>query len=829
METPICVLDAKTFVDHIQVLKHWIYSGQIRLVVPSCTIDQVEQLYQKSVEPKPTTQEAPRSRSSGKPLRKEYPAFDINPRVAREFIGRLRNRKEQDGESEQRVFIQEKENHEAVRFQEPNEQYTPWKDLDVEEEKPEVVEGPPTSWAEALRRKQNLANGISDKSVSKAPAKPKLVARAAGSESSPWKVKKDAPKISANDVPGALRPLMSCALWRLHESIERNDPNQLFLLTDQKEIHSVALKLNMIVRSCDEVGARIGRNNNETDIDTFGDLEREFGVQKKIAISPPRDIEEANVGNSVPDGANGDLKNEHIMNNSVSSEGTANTETSSIVREEGPENQSFEHKGEASTADVDSCESMVKEQDVLADTAATSAEHVFNKPTQSVESIRCLVDSIIQQDYQKHLSESINGLKVDDVNSSSNFANQSTPEKSPKSSPPSTFVPQPQTAEALQSSREDQIIKENSPSNQISTPSTSILEAAQEPEDSDEEVVVFIPQPKRLSAQQKPAQQSSRPSTPKEQSQRTPAGKSPQKLSAKPQSKGKAARHSPNTSVEGHPQLVNTPTVIDPDAFGRDCRVNVNPSPRLPHHLNGHSNHRIRGNGQNAQVGRMPRSSPRQVARTSPPRNLAHDDLRHLTPLPGPAPKEASSHRRQGPRASPRREPVSKVEELTSMDGEHKSATVAALSESQFDLSQTVESADFVPRTSSPGWNAFGSSEVRGPTDSMPGSAVSNAELKPNGPQPRIFEASEFVSRPPRPVRESKPRTPRPKVFEATEFVPRDFVPRTSMPRAQTKRHSPEPESIEPRPSNNHDVDYVLKSGSTRASARGRGRLWTPS
>ena len=130
-------------------------------------IEQVEQLYLKSIEPKPTTQEVPRSRSSGKPPKKEYPAFDINPRVAREYLGRLKSRKEEDADSEQRAFFQEKENHEAVWFQQSSEQYTPWKDLDLEEEKPEAVEGPPTSWAEALRRKQNLANGSSEQSVSK--------------------------------------------------------------------------------------------------------------------------------------------------------------------------------------------------------------------------------------------------------------------------------------------------------------------------------------------------------------------------------------------------------------------------------------------------------------------------------------------------------------------------------------------------------------------------------------------------------------------------------------------------------------------------------------
>lgn len=178
MEIPLCVIDAKTLVDHIQDIKHWIYGGHLRLVVPSsggssflgfCSallngsiaIENVEQHYQKAIEPKPTAQDGPRPRSSGKPARREYPAFDINPRVAREYLARLKAWKEGEATSEQRDFFHEKENHGAVEFQQLAEQYTPWKDLDVEEEKPESVEGPPTTWAEALRRKQNLANGIS--------------------------------------------------------------------------------------------------------------------------------------------------------------------------------------------------------------------------------------------------------------------------------------------------------------------------------------------------------------------------------------------------------------------------------------------------------------------------------------------------------------------------------------------------------------------------------------------------------------------------------------------------------------------------------------------
>ena len=139
----------------------------VSLTKGTLAIVQVEQLYQKSVEPKPTTQEVPRNRSSGKPPKKEYPAFDINPCVAWEYLRRLKSRKEQDADSEQRAFFQKKENHDAIHFQQQSEQYTPWKDLDPEEEKPKVIEGPPTSWSDALQRRQNQANGSSGQSLSK--------------------------------------------------------------------------------------------------------------------------------------------------------------------------------------------------------------------------------------------------------------------------------------------------------------------------------------------------------------------------------------------------------------------------------------------------------------------------------------------------------------------------------------------------------------------------------------------------------------------------------------------------------------------------------------
>ena len=657
------------------------------------------------------------------------------------------------------------------------------------------------------------------------PTKPKLVARAAGSEVHPWKVKKDTPKISAKDVPGALRPLMSCALWRLHESIERNDANQVFLLSDQTETRSVAQSLNIIIRSYKEVASTIASKTSKTGLETFGDLEREFGIQQKRVFVP---IEEANGEDGIPENADKDLfKDEDVMDNSVSSEGTANTDASSLVHEPELEKQRFDLEENKFSVDVDGGEGKAKEH-VVETAASLAAENLSQSPAKSFESIKTLVDSLVQWDPEKHLSGSVSGLDLDGGNNEFVIANQPASEHPGQRSPAKTPLPQPQNVEFSQPISAFQTINGTSSSKHTATQSTSASEAAQEPEDSDEEVVVFIPQPKRLSAQQKPAQQGSRPSTPKEQSQQKPASQSPQKASAKPQTKGKAARHSPNPSLVGHahPQPVISPTVIDPDAFGRDFRVNLKPSHRPQHNPNGHSNHRNRGNISNAQTAQIPRSSSRQLARTSPPRNSPQESSQRLTPVPGPAPKDASKNRRQAPRTSPRAAPAPKAEEVTSTHVESRAPTAAVFPDSQIPQSGMTKSAGSVPQT------AFSTAQFQPKLPefsySAPRSSSPNAQWKPNTPQPRVYEASEFVPRPPRPVRDSKPRAPRPKVFEASEFVPRDFAPRTSIARAPPDQYLQEPESIEPRPSIN-DVDYVLKSGSTRASARGRGRLWTPS
>ena len=666
-----------------------------------------------------------------------------------------------------------------------------------------------------------------------APTKPKLVARAAGSETSPWKIKKDDPKSSVKDVPKALRKLMSCALWYLHESIERNDASQLFLLSDQTETRFVAQKLNILARAPKEVAAVIASLTIRSDLDNFGELEQEFGVQQKIVTHATKEAEVIVGEIGVLECANEDLsKDEDAMNNSLSSEGTANTDASSIVHEQDLEKQSLERSGEEMSMNGDGGEDKVQEQELMAKSASLAAENFSKESAESVEAMKGLVDSIIQHDSEKRLIESINSLDLDGVESHDSLAIPAAFKDSALRSLPESPLPPLQNVESGQPVPEAQILSDTSQSKHTISNSASNLEATKEPEDSDEEVVVFVPQPKRLSAQQKSTQQSSRPSTPKEQSQQKPAGQSPQVSLIKAQPKGKAPTHSPTPSVvvQGSSQPINSPTIIDPDAFGRDSRVNLNASPRPPHNPNGPHHHPFRGNTQNTQTGQVARDSSRQLPRTSPPRST-QEHPRRLAPNPGLGPKNVSNHRRQISGTRSGRAQAAQAEQSTSQDDGSRAPAAAVLSKSESHESRMVAPVNFVPQTTtttaqleSDGFQP-GDFEA---TDFLHRSAMPSAQLKLNSSQPRVYEAGEFVPRPPRPVREPKPRAPKPKVFEAAEFVPRDFVPRTAVPRLQPKQYSSGPDSIEPRPSIN-DVDYVLKSGSTRASARGRGRLWTPS
>lgn len=66
---------------------------------------------------------------------------------------------------------------------------------------------------------------------------------------------------------------MSFALWRIHESVHRNDLNQLFLLSDDQSLRSIAPKLNIVVLSSNDFRLRIENSLMKTNVNMIGELE----------------------------------------------------------------------------------------------------------------------------------------------------------------------------------------------------------------------------------------------------------------------------------------------------------------------------------------------------------------------------------------------------------------------------------------------------------------------------------------------------------------------------------------------------------------------------
>ena len=639
--------------------------------------------------------------------------------------------------------------------------------------------------------------------------RPKLVAKTPGSDSSPWKIKKDAPKLSAKDVPGTLRPLLSCALWRLHESIHRNDPNQLFLLCNQPEIGAVAQKLNITVRSIEEIRHLMVTKVDKTGLKSFGDLEREFGVQLKGAKSPAigttlRGVEEITVRYDGDDVMN----HEEKMNNSMSSGKTVETDDSHLTDEErdatqGEENRSKNPGEEAPQPVFGNGNKKMQPEEVLDKSSVTLVEASI--PEKSAWTTRPVlpINKTHIGDTEKRLEAAhlFNGTASPRISRTSSWSAVEYDAQKAQD-----FIPKP-TAPAISASYTESaapIANDATPLSNVTNTQLTSNQATPELEDSDEEEIVFKPQSKRYSAQRKPVQPNSRPSTPNNQPLQKPEDTSPQVSTLKPQPQPqpqpqpKPVNYGRNPMVvsHGHPRPTSSPTVIDPDAFGRNFAVNTNPSPRAPH--NSRSYHHPRSNAQNGQGPQAPRSPRRQNARTSPPRQL-HESSQRLSPAPEPTAEQA-------PRTSPRRR--SRVIDMeNAAPGNIESSIPAKSVERQPNLPapKQFETDEFVPRPSSLNVSL---SDIR-PIPSMNKS--------------RDYQTEGFVPRSQTTQTPPNSTAPGSKVFE-----PSDFVPRSAIPAPLYKPRELEPDYIEPRASM-PDVEYVLKSGSTRASARGRGRLWTPS
>ena len=638
-------------------------------------------------------------------------------------------------------------------------------------------------------------------------------------------------------MPGKLRPLLSCVLWRLHESIDRNDANELFLLSDQVEIRTVAPKLNIIVRSTKELGTLLTAKAKRLDLDECGDLEREFNLPRKAT-------RELSSGLGSRNGASDALKQpvadvaKHEVNwdntdpekdEVKTSDNQVNKTENGLVAQGRPENlsnrQNGHHIDEEVLVNSTSTEHAGIKEDRL-EMFATKAD-----PTGAI-----IVSESHSNGHQPGVVP-INGTSseaknVMDVKPPSMPVTEyhDSPEAGPEGTPSTAPLASEQTIHTNRPTTDDQV-SHSGPSTSRSAAAyapTQPIEEAQDPEDSDEEIVVFVPQPKRFSNQKKPVQQNSRPSTPSGQPRKqiTDQTPKPSPVAIQPQPKPSSRGRKPIIASHGHPQPSSSPTVIDPDAFGRSFAVNTNPGPRTLHHPRSH--HRPKRSVENAPFPQGSINGYQPKSRTSPPRPL----LQNKSPRQSSAQEQTtretkSTHNQQDERASPQKQsnPV-KPRDVTPQGRVPNHASPGAQSQTKSLNARMVESAEFIPRSAitDSQFGPIGTSPAIAQSESIiPKRASPAIQVESSATEPQVVDPNRFAPRSVKPIAQNPSRP-----VEARAPEPNNFVPRSSPVPMHYKPRMPEAEVIEPRASM-PDVQYVLKSGSTRAATRGRGRLWTPS
>ncbi|KAK4693352.1 folylpolyglutamate synthase, partial [Lecanoromycetidae sp. Uapishka_2] len=609
---------------------------------------------------------------------------------------------------------------------------------------------------------------------------------------------------------------MSCVLWRLHEHINRNDINELFFLTDQSELRITAEKLNVAVRSVQELKQLLASETKVDNIATLGDLEREFGIQQRTSGSADLNglTSVSSEDKIAPPLADGMVKS-HDDTSRLSSNGKHDRHDGNGAYRKGEFQTEEQEDGTISNGPGDDQASPVlvkaNEECTAEKPSAESAITLTKVSTATKPPWNAVVrgDSY-ETNHTLSNGEQINGhvlgtshgtMPQDDFSRDSQEKLEISPSSPSTEKLPSYFdAVKPSLATQEQQSQVSPL--QSSLSTLVSTPVQS-CQLEIEPEDSDEEVVVFKPSAKRYSTQKKPAQQNVKPSTPKTSSQPktstpriqpqqppsqpkslTPVIEPKQQLSngtpvpavlklpPQPATGSSHGRHTVAVS-HGHPQSKSSPMVIDPDAFGRSFAVNTNSSPRTLQHPRSH--HHARTPVQNSQNPQASRSSRREHQRTTSNHHIPHEDSQRLSPAPEP---RAETSPRMSPRRRPRPfEPEASVPKtFDPTPGAGRRPTTPASKNGDFD--------DFVSR-----------------------SAFPEAQLKPQVIQARPVDPAEIAARSGNTESVAKKILSPPDSFEHTG----GFVSRSAMSQPLYKPRASEPEYIEPRASM-PDVDALQEA-----------------
>ena len=597
---------------------------------------------------------------------------------------------------------------------------------------------------------------------------------------------------------------MSCALWRLHESIHRNDANQLFLFSDQHELRSVAQKLNIVVKTTTELNALIASKSEKSDTGMFGDVEREFGLQKQNegARTGPSEVDNA-VEENVCDAMKQNQVNGQVAQGSsaeVSHDAPSNAENLDSLEDGLPATTHPKSGEEVIPSAIDGGNHAMPTENIA---HASTAALIESKVPEVSAWSKPLVSLVKYSNHNVSESHLENTIQIKGV-IQSDISRPRSQGASEHEGQEAVGVPSKPVSHTITAHSEDAtqpMCLEQAPkvANQATSipcaPQTPLSLATHELEDSDEEEIVFKPQPKRNSAQKKPTHHYSRPSTPKSQPPHNLEEQSSQVSTMKPQSNPKPTSHGRSRMVigHGHPQSKGSLTVIDPDAFGRNFIVKPNTSPRT---ISSRGHHYPRPHSSHGQSPHVPRSPRRHDARLSPPRHS----------------QDKSSH--GSPAAEPKAEPALRT------SPHHKSRAIAPEDLALGDLGLRASALGVKPLPPAP--KSIETNQIL-PRHLNPTARPLDARPAPSMEKSTGYQSADlgYSSQTSQTLPEASVRGP--KVFETSEFVPRSGITT-----ALYKPRAPQRDFIEPRASM-PDVEYVLKSGSTRASARGRGRLWTPS
>ncbi|KAL9599155.1 MAG: hypothetical protein Q9219_004022 [cf. Caloplaca sp. 3 TL-2023] len=612
MDHLICVVDATTFVDHIQDIKRLIYQGHIRLVVPQCTSAPLESKYEKLTEEtnkKPLRQvETQRPKSSGKPSKIEPPAMNINPLVAGEFLARLRS---QDGQS-------------VAEFQQDNEQYSPWKAMELEEESRKTTDNRPTSFAQAVR-KQSMEQFSNTTGAPNGPQKPRLVARPAGADGSPWKKSSKALSLPISKVPEETRPVLN------HTILICNDDKTISLA---KQVGISTKTVEELKRICDI------KDPSAKTRETFGDLEKDFGIpevskapptlesvkgEEPISQTPTLDqpSKDGMEINSDPEPIN---KSERSASPAKTSVPLESIGTSSSKKKSTNINKAGDAEilGESSNLDglkgkVNGLLPMPSIQHPKGSLASVAHDshtediqsgHAPLQPSRPVFSTLAIEKENSIAEWVRNLMDASNNSEPSGRNTPMSAHSSTVEPAAPQTETTKTFKPltyrEAVTGKAGEAVRKAAAPpeKEKSPSPHVSPVRDPSPPKIEDPLDSDEEIVVFNPKAKRLSAQK--AQQNRQA----QQAQQAPQVIQPQQVSQPPQvpqipqapqapqaqqlqTPKSSPRHGHIRNASGgrphirggHQRQARSgpppgppPVIIDPDSFGRALVTNPQPS-----------------------------------------------------------------------------------------------------------------------------------------------------------------------------------------------------------------------------------------------------------